>query len=320
VRRAKAYCQKPYERLLDLRGQRYSKCTGKERIEGRLVEDFDELMGADRTALLRCQSSEDLSFIPDRSVDAVITDPPYFDNVQYSELADFFYIWLRLALKDLYSWFEPDFSSRLDEIVKNDKLGKTTGFFTKGLRRVFMECYRVLKDDGLLVFTFHHNKVWAWEGIAQLLLDAGFYISATSIVRSEGKSGFHSSKGNIRYDCVLVCRKQPSPFPERDWTSAKDSILNDAVFWARRTLESGMSINEVDVFSIVMGKTMEYYTKVLAGRKEGVTLAEALQEMADLTANVGESAAASKTHVGQVEQLALFVMESKAKYVDLREP
>lgn len=317
VRRAKAYCQKPYERLLDLRGRRYSKRTGKERIEGWLVGDFDELMCADHAALLRCQSSEDLSFIPDKSVDAVITDPPYFDNVQYSELADFFYIWLRLALKDSYPWFEPNSSSHPDEIVKNDKLGKTTDFFTEGLQRVFMECHRVLKEDGLLVFTFHHNKIWAWEGIAQLLLDAGFYISATPIVRSEGKSGFHSSKGNIRYDCVLVCRKKPSPFPECDWSSAKDSIMNDAVLWARRTLESGMLVNEVDVFSIVMGKTMEYYTKKLTNRRqEGVTLAGALQEMADVVANVGKSAAAPKTHVDQVKQLTLFVMESKAKYED----
>ena len=66
---------------------------------------------------------------------------------------------------------------------------------------------------------------------------------------------------------------------------------------------------------------MEHYTKALAKRKEGVTLAGALQEMADLVANVGESAktvqsVVPKAYVDQVEQLALFVMESKAKYED----
>jgi len=229
VRRAKAYCHNPYERLPNLRGQRYSKRTGSERIEGNLVESFDELRHTDHAALLRCQSSEDLSFIPDKSVDAVITDPPYFDNVQYSELADFFYVWLRLALKDTYSWFQPELSSRPNEIVKNDKLGKMTDFFNEGLRQVFVECHRVLKEDGLLIFTFHHNKIWAWDGIAQLLLDAGFYVAATPIVRSEGKSGFHSSKGNIRYDCVLVCRKRPSSWTGCNRSSLKDSILNNAV-------------------------------------------------------------------------------------------
>jgi len=322
VRRAKVYCQSPYERLLGSDGQRYSQRTGNERIEGNLVLDFDELKRTDRAALLRCQSAEDLSFIPDKSVDAVITDPPYFDNVQYSELADFFYVWLRLALKDTYPWFIPESCSRPDEIVKNDKLGKTTDLFNQGLGRVFSQCHRVLKDDGLLVFTFHHNKTWAWQGVAQLLLDAGFYVSATPVVRSEGKSGFHSSKGNIRYDCVLVCRKRPSSSPHCDWPSLKESILEDAVLWAHRTLKSGMLISEVDVFTIVMGKTLEHWTKVVAnGRnaRQATTLAAALEEMAGLAAHVGEQAKIGRSgiptaYAESVKQLTLFVMESRAKY------
>ncbi len=322
VRKAKVYCQNPHERLTNLRGQRYSKRTGDERIEGQLVNDLDELRRTDRATLLRCQSSEDLSFIPDKSVDSVITDPPYFDNVQYSELADFFYVWLRLALKDNYAWFEPELSSRPGEIVKNDKLGKTTDFFNAGLRRVFVECHRVLKDDGLLVFTFHHNKTWAWEGIAQLLLDAGFYVSAAPIVRSEGRGEVHSSEGNIRYDCVLVCRKRPSSWVECNWPSLKDHILKDAVLWARRTLESGMPLSEVDVYTIVMGKTIEHYTKALANGKyasEPLTLAWAMKEMENLVACVGVSAEMQRSQLPEsdakgIEQLALFVMESKAKY------
>ena len=287
-----------------------------------LVRDFGELRATDHAALLRCQSSEDLSFIPDKSVDAVITDPPYFDNLQYSELADFFYVWLRLILKDTYDWFKPEFSGCTSEIVKNDKLGKTVDFFNAGLQRVFVEYHRVLKDDGLLVFTFHHNKIWAWEGIAQLLIDAGFYVSATPIVRSEGKSGFHSSKGNIRYDCVLICRKRPSSQVEESWSSLKERILEDAALWAKRTLQSGMSVNEVDVFTIVMGKTIEYCTKAFPNGKyddETITLVEMLKDMANLVDRVGEHARIEQSglpdpYIQQVEQLTLFVVESKATY------
>lgn len=318
VRRAKVYGQHPYERLVRLNGQRYSQITGDEHIAGYLVDDFEELSRANRTALLRCQSSEDLSFIPSRSVDAVITDPPYFDNVQYSELADFFFVWLRLGLKDTYPWFGPELSSRPQEIVMNDKLGKTVDFFNQGLLRVFTECHRVLKEDGLLVFTFHHNKTWAWEGIAQLLLDAGFYISASPVVRSEGKSGFHSSEGNIRYDCILVCRKQPAPLAEGNWPQLKEYILEDAAAWTRRTLQSGMPVNEVDVFTIVMGKTVEYYTRAVAGGSNGemVPLADALKEMAGLVAHVAsgskpEEARLPREEAQRIEQLALLVMESK---------
>jgi putative DNA methylase len=323
VRKAKAYCHRPYERLFNLRGQRYSKHTGAERIEGELVRNVDELAHTGRAALLLCQSSENLSLIPDKSVDAVITDPPYFDNVQYSELADFFYVWLRLALKDIYPWFEPEFSSRPDEIVKNDKLGKTTNFFNAGLQRVFAECHRVLKDEGLLVFTFHHNKIWAWEGIAQRLLDSGFYVSATPIVRSEGKSGFHSSEGNIRYDCVLVCRKRPGPRFEHSWSSLRELVLEDAVLWAGRTIASGMTLNEADVFTIMMGKTIEHYTKAFVNGgyghdKKAVTLNDALKEMANFVPQVGADVRTEKadlpgSYATKAEQLALFVMESRAK-------
>ena len=286
-----------------------------------MVSTFEELKSVDHAALLCCQSSENLSFIPRNSVDAIITDPPYFDNVQYSELADFFYVWLRLGLQDTYPWFRPELSSRSSEIVKNDKLGKTVDFFSEGLCRVFTECHRVLKDDGLLIFTFHHNRLWAWEEIARLLLNAGFYISASPVVRSEGKSGFHSSKGNIRYDCVLVCRKRPSHWKEElDWFSLKERILEDAILWTRRTLNSDMLVSEVDIFTIVMGKTIEYYTKVVADetRRSALNpLPELLREMQDLVAHVGvqaEPAQILPRYAEQVEQLSLFVMESKAKY------
>ena len=290
VRKAKLYCNNPYERLLNSNGQRYTKNTGKEYIEGRVIYNFGKLRRTNRAALLRCQSSKDLYFIPDKSVDAVITDPPYFDNVQYSELADFFYVWLRLALKDDYSWFEPELSCRSDEIVKNDKLGRTTELFNEGLRQVFMECRRVLKDDGLLVFTFHHNKVWAWEGIARLLIQAGFYISATPIVRSEGRGEVHSSEGNVRYDCVITCRKRLLlPLDVTDWSSIKQSVLEEAVQWTRRTLESGMQLNDVDVFTILMGKCIERYTRAFTsvnGGGETQRLMQILNETATYVAFV----------------------------------
>jgi adenine-specific DNA methylase len=322
VRKAKVYCQNPHERLLNLRGQRYSKRTGNERIEGYGVRSFDELIHTDRAALLKSQSSEDMSFIPSKSVDAVITDPPYFDNVQYSELADFFYVWLRLALKDTYEEFEPDYSHRPREIVKNEKLGKTTDFFNQGLQQVLMECHRVLKDEGLLVFTFHHNKTWAWESIAQLLMNTGFYVSASPIVRSEGKSGFHSSEGNIRYDAVLVCRKRPSPYEALSWVSLKQQILADAVKWTRRTLDSGMAINTVDVFAIVMAKTLEHFTKATPQTANGIkpiTIVEAIREMSELIDRVaqtpeGDEPQVNRSYRKKCIQLSLALAESRERF------
>lgn len=323
VRRAKLFCKKPHEQLPTSKNKRFKKHTGNERVEGKIVKSFDELRKVDCPALLRCDTAEDLSFIPDKSVDAVITDPPYFDNIQYSELADFFYVWLRLGFKDLYPWFNPKLSGRPEEIVQNEKMGKTMEYFNKGLKKVFTKCYRVIKDEGLLIFTFHHNKLWAWESIGKILLDAGFYITASPIVRSEGKSGFHSSKGNIRYDCVLVCRKRPSAWNSESWVALKKLILKDTVFWTRRTVKSGMLVGEVDVFTIVMGKTIEYYTKAFPNVRrygEPITLAEALHEMKSFVDRITESAQPKqpllpKSYSKKAEQLILFIKESREKYI-----
>lgn len=101
LRRGKIYCLRPYERLIGKDGRRIKHYV-RERIEARLVDRIEDLLEGRGNALLKCQSATDLSFIPTGVVDAVITDPPYFDNVQYSELADFIYVWLRLGLKDKY--------------------------------------------------------------------------------------------------------------------------------------------------------------------------------------------------------------------------
>jgi adenine-specific DNA methylase len=336
VRRAKEYCQKPHERLSDSRGRRFSKKTGKEQIKGQIVGTFQELLRTEQAALLQCRNSEDLSFVPDRSVDAVITDPPYFDNVQYSELADFFYVWLRLALKGTYPWFEPDYSGCAAEIIQNDKAGKTAAFFNHGLQKVFSECCRVLKDDGVMVFTFHHNKVCAWENTAMVLLDSGFYVSASPVVRSEGKSGFHSSGGNIRYDAVLVCRKQKrfgEEFTGEDaggieqFVSGEESgklkqrVLADAIAWGRKTFESGMAVSSVDIFTITMAKSIEHLTKVYAGLdcKGGVPCINVfLNEMKEIINYIAEKARQeAKTYevrTSGAEQLVLLLKESELRY------
>jgi len=322
IRQAKVFSQRPYERLIDLSGEKFTNHTKGEKIEGQIVSCFSELDRIDHAALLRCQSSENLSFIPDKSVDAVITDPPYFDNLQYSELADFFYVWLRLGLKKDYPWFEPETSNSANELVKNDKFGKTTEFFNQGICRVFGECHRVLKDDGLLVFSFHHNKVWAWEGMAKLLLDAGFYIAEMPIVRSEGRGEVHSSEGNIKYDGIFVCCKSPSKVRYTNWPSLKKSILADSVTWAKRTLKSGMLMNDVDIFTIMMGKTIEYYTQIASNSKNGKlipSLPDALNEIAGLVNYLSsmvkrEGNGLPKKYAQKMEQLRLIVSESKKKY------
>jgi adenine-specific DNA methylase len=115
--------------------------------------------------------------IPDNSVDAIITDPPYFDNVMYSELSNFFYVWLREILKDRYKHFFTNLVPNKSEAIKNKVQGKDDKDFQNLLTSIFLEAGRKLKDQGLMVFTFHHKETKAWSSILKSVLDANFFIS-----------------------------------------------------------------------------------------------------------------------------------------------
>lgn len=216
----------------------------------------------DGDAILRAQTSEDLNFISHR-IHALITDPPYCDNVAYAELADFFYVWLRQALRRRYEeFFSGDLSPRARELIKNEAQGKGDDFFFDGLTRVFRECNRLLETNGLLVFTFHHKEPWAWTGVLRAILDSGFQILSVYPVRSEGgRGGSHASEGNIRYDIPFVCRKRTEEPRRVAWETLKDEIHANVEKTVGDIRRSGRRISDSDLFVIAMGRCMEVYSK-----------------------------------------------------------
>lgn len=268
---AKQYCDTPFEKYRN-GGKVVSKSINGEEIKGKLTSNFEELLD-DKNAMVLCRTSEDMSFIPDKSIDAVITDPPYYSNVMYSELADFFYVWLREALKEDYEEFKPELSPKLNEIVKNKVQGKDEHFFIQGITHVFKECHRVLKDDGPMVFTYHHKQSQAWAAVLEAILNAGFYVSAMYPVTSEPAFNPHiKNKDSIEYDAIIVCRKRTEEkaitfekYEEELYLKARDIIEHEKK--KRPTLSKG------DISVIVFGKCLEIYSKYYPHvTKEGVNV------------------------------------------------
>lgn len=100
--------------------------------------------------------------------DAVVTDPPYYDSVQYSELADFFYIWLKQSLEaDVPDIFADDTVVSENEAVGNRTRAKSLDDYERLLRKVFATAYSALKEDGPLVFTFYHRQPEAWGAVLE---------------------------------------------------------------------------------------------------------------------------------------------------------
>lgn len=277
---------------------------------GALASTIKAFLDGEGRAYVHCGDSAHLDEIPAESIDAVVTDPPYFDNVMYSELADFFYVWLRISLQDRYPWFKPEHSKRGAELVQNEKEGKNSDDFTTGLICVWMEVHRVLKNNGIFGFTFHHNEPSAWAALGESLRQAGFLITAAPFVRSEGKSGFHSSEGNIRYDTILICRKgQPTlPAPEI-WSTAIPDILERAKRWLERTTALDLPINAGDVLTALMGEGLVTLLSEREPTENPITINRAIAILAESAPDLER-----RVKMGpNVFQPRLFV-ERKARY------
>ncbi len=157
--------------------------------------------------MLFAGDSAHLPDIPDRSVDFVVTDPPYFDSIHYSELSNFFYVWLSVLVNHTY--FKAEHVPTEQEAIVNTNMNKGEKEYTDLLISVFRESERVLKDEGKLIFTFHHAKWCAWWAVLTAILESGFQVSDYFSVKSEYKVNPHiRNKQSLDMDLVLVCQKR----------------------------------------------------------------------------------------------------------------
>jgi len=254
--KGKKFNIKPFEKSIQ-NGKAQEKPM-KMQIIGKLGNIFND---NDANAMITCGDSSYLD-IPDKSADAVITDPPYYGNVMYSELSEFYYAWLRLALKDKYEYFRSEHVPNATEIIVNEVQGKGEKDFIEGLTAVFKESGRKLKDDGLMVFTFHHQEEKAWGAVLQSVLNAGFYISAIYPVQSESDVSPHIfQKANVRYDMVVVCRKRKGKQEKRYWSQIEDEIYFKVQDEIKRLESRKRNLSQEDIFVITIGKCLELYSK-----------------------------------------------------------
>jgi putative DNA methylase len=201
--KAKAYCERPFETTLGRPKRRVF--TSGERIGARLVSDFPGPHDP-QSAYLQAASADSLT-LPPASLDAVLTDPPYFANVQYAELMDFCYVWLRKHLADDVPTFRSASTWAEEELTVNLTEGRDITHFTEGLSRVFVAFTYALKPGGPFAFTYHHNDIEAYLPIAVALLDAGLVCTATLPCPAEMGASIHinGTKSSVM-DTIFVCR------------------------------------------------------------------------------------------------------------------
>lgn len=211
-------------------------------------------------------SSTDLNQISDGTIDLVITDPPFGDLVQYSELADFFYVWLRLVLQQKYpAVYANEYTPKTLEAVANRfrEPENPNGFYQRLLTECWRESHRLLKPGGTLAFTFHHSEDDPWVAVLESLFDAGFYLEATYPIRSDETKGdgqFGSQK--VEYDIIHVCRKRMEEPTPVSWGRMRREVMAD-VRQLQAMLENHVKegLPAADIQVIRRGKALEYFSR-----------------------------------------------------------
>ena len=235
LKRALEYQETPEERVLGPDGTVADTVSlPGERIGGRPADTLEALLEGPSPARggpthhVACTDSAALELAAG-SVDAVITDPPYFDSVQYAELADFFHVWLKAALEpDFPGPFAPDSVVTDREAVGNASRERSLTDYRRLLQGVFETAAHALGEDGILAFTFHHKAAAAWAAVLEALTGAGFRVVATYPVRGENRRSVHiDGQRAIQLDSVIVCRPI-APAGTGTATALVDEVRNRA--------------------------------------------------------------------------------------------
>jgi len=211
-------------------------------------------------------SSTELTQLQDGSIDLVITDPPFGGLLHYSELSDYFYVWLRLVLKSKYpDIFGPEFTPKAMEVVANRarEPEDADGFYQRLLTQCWREAHRILKPGGTLAFTFHHSEDEPWVAVLESLFDGGYYLEATYPIRSDetkGEGEFGSK--TIEYDIIHVCRKRTEEPKAVSWGRMRREVMAD-VRQLQAMLENHAKegLPAADIQVIRRGKALEYFSR-----------------------------------------------------------
>ncbi|MCD6083666.1 DUF1156 domain-containing protein [Candidatus Aerophobetes bacterium] len=215
------------------------------------------------TTLPGCyQSSATELPYPDEYFDAVFTDPPYYDNVPYSYLSDFFYVWLKRSVGDLYpELFMTPLTPKSKEIVAYSyqeggfEAGKK--YFEDMLKKSFQEIYRVLKPHGIVTIVYSHKSTSGWETLINALLESGFVPTASWPIDTEMKARLRARESAALASSIyFVCRKLERK--ETGWLNeVKDRIKGHIHEKLERLWKEGIS--GADYFIAAIGSAIEIF-------------------------------------------------------------
>ena len=218
--------------------------------------------------------------LKDESISCIVVDPPYAENVMYGEVSDFFYVWLKRSIGDLFpDVFKTTLTEKEEEAIANPARFRGMGKSAKKLAQedyktkmeaCFHEMHRVLENDGVMTVMFTHRTAEAWSSLATALMNADFTFISSWPVHTEppekyGKGG----KGVLKITVLLTCRKRRANHP-----GIWEHIVEELRAVAREKIEEFSKLGldgpdlKVSVYGPVLGRFADYFpVRTATGRE-----------------------------------------------------
>ena len=234
-----------------------------------------------KPSVVTSESADFLLSVEDKSADAIIFDPPYYDNVSYAELSDFFYVWLKRTAGYVNpEWFTDYLTDKGNEAIASParfSSGPKSGGsvkqrayddYVERMRRMFAECRRVIKDDGIMTIMFTHKSTDAWDALTIGIIEAGFRITATWPVKTESDSSLNiRDRAAARSTILLTCRpKTEQTKSSSSWEQVERQV---ALAVQNRIPElEGYNLNPLDIYLASFGPALEVISNSWPIRRE----------------------------------------------------
>ena len=175
-------------------------------------------------ATVTCTSATHLPY-DNETFDAVFTDPPYYDMKSYADLSDYYYVWMRRSIGDMFpDWFRSQLSPKSQECIKNKSLIrglrasglteqdlniKDDRFYEDMMAKSLSEMHRILKPDGICVIVYSHTKLDSWETLIGAIKKSGFIITAAWPIATEMKERISAQNtASVQSSIYMVARKE----------------------------------------------------------------------------------------------------------------
>jgi putative DNA methylase len=263
---------------------------------------------------------------PDGTFDAVLTDPPYYDNVAYADLSDFFYVWLKRTVGDLYpdlfaTPLTPKTQEMVADSVRHGGPEKARAFFESIMTEAFREIRRVLKPEGIAVIVFAHKTTAAWESILNALLEAGLYLTASWPIHTEREKRLQAQESAALASSIyMVCRAR-SAETVGEFAQVRQEIVARVRAKLTQFWEEG--IRGADFFMSAIGPAVEVFGRYARVEKlsgDVVTVAELLAYVQQVVAEFALERVLRSPDLGGVDAETRFYLLWRWTYNHARVP